>query len=1387
MRHLALLTLLLAALAARAQALTEDDLRWQANTGFNPQVHAAVEHSSDSEVFARVPYAYYPTTNTLEVAFDLAAAKKLLPPGTAVAGEVTAVRVRVLPATVTPEQRAAYAIFFAPPVTPPDPRTPIDAGTMPLDAKGRGYARFTLPALAAGDYQVEYTFGGATLNASRTFRRTGFPFEKNTLGTAHVVYAPFTPVQVEGAKVSVVDRTYTVNALGLFDSVVSKGRELLAKPMTLVGETADGAPIVWTPVRVKGEAKHPDLAVFTCTATSVIGTLTSTVSIEEDGCAKVEYTLQPAAAPVRVKSLRLEMALKDTEAPLCHLVGMNSMRHNYAGVVPRGGTVTWIEQPWRPARPQIADFPGMPPPSYQVWEAKQQMHWGSERWNFAPYVWLGAEERGLAWFGDTTQGYSTDGTTSLQRLFIEGNRVVLRVELIQRPVTLDTPRAFVFGLQASPTKPMPADWRGRRVPGGGGMSVVVWGGFNCADKVPANNDWSIVDKILEARGTGKADYAWLADYAKTHQYLGGGGGARPGTLKMSSLEDAKANGEPWLKSVNHFAGQVAGLAPGTGITVYFEEHQTSGMYPEVAEFMDEWSDSSFARYRYFEYPRTWGPEIRSAGAASYRDFAVYYANEWMRRGVGIYYDNTFPKVDRNRAHFADRNLTWSNSLWAHREYYRRVWKQSRALMAAGTSPMPLHIVGHITNCQVLPFTTWWDASLGVEQPGQWLPDTPPSAEAVKKSLDQWGFVIMPGPSKETPGQALPLPADYLRAMEMGRMAGLVPHYRHALRSEDAFGGLGIGFGSTDQGNDQAVRAHRCLSDAGMGLVHEIRGGDNSTPAVIALRRAMKEFGYGKPAVKVFNYWEETPFATVANPQVKWLAMTREGSTFTGFLLLQSYAPGAVTTTVRFPGGGVLVDVLSRERFVADGKGVATIPLDADYGTRALFVAASAKALSLLPTTPATRFIEDFELGLGPDAAVTGGSVVVIADPLVPDNHVLHLTPGHPAQNILVTKTAALEPTGDYTATYQFRLGAAPNGPGTQGLLRLGYRHLANKRYGFEIGLVADANGRVTFTAGEVRLVFDGGKSQPMQTTTVAPNGKKLGNPRLSLTDWHTVLIRVVGKHHVLALDGTIFFEGDDDTSLGGGLEIAPGWGLTSTSPVPTVDVDNIWITQTAGAAPLQVTDSWDDGHKNDVRLAALLRKYGAVGTFFIYPVNYVLYTKNPEAALKKDPFLITPHDAFVQAYAGMEMAAHGFEHPDMRKLTPEALAFQLTESKRVLEGWFNTPVVGMAYPGGAYNADVEAAVKKAGYLYARTVETAPCVFPAPDPYAVKVNVHHQHAGFWTACEEARAAGGVFYFWGHSYELKTEDDWRRLEYLVARLSADPTVQWVTNGTLFAPRK
>jgi len=58
----------------------------------------------------------------------------------------------------------------------------------------------------------------------------------------------------------------------------------------------------------------------------------------------------------------------------------------------------------------------------------------------------------------TRQGWITNDDQPELLAHRENGQFILRVMLINTPAMLDKPHKIVFGLQASPTKPMPANW-----------------------------------------------------------------------------------------------------------------------------------------------------------------------------------------------------------------------------------------------------------------------------------------------------------------------------------------------------------------------------------------------------------------------------------------------------------------------------------------------------------------------------------------------------------------------------------------------------------------------------------------------------------------------------------------------------------------------------------------------------------------------------------------------------------------------------------------------------------------------------------------------------------------------------------------------------------------
>jgi hypothetical protein len=87
-------------------------------------------------------------------------------------------------------------------------------------------------------------------------------------------------------------------------------------------------------------------------------------------------------------------------------------------------------------------------------------------------------------------------------------------------------------------------------------------------------------------------------------------------------------------------------------------------------------------------------------------------------------------------------------------------------------------------------------------------------------------------------------------------------------------------------------------------------------------------------------------------------------------------------------------------------------------------------------------------------------------------------------------------------------------------------------------------------------------------------------------------------------------------------------------------------------------------------------------------------------------------------------------------------------------------------------------------VYGRTCNAVTPCFPPEDPLLMPSDCHHSEPTFWERYEKAKlTSGGVFYFWGHSYEFTNEEQWAEIEEKVARITADPDVVWADLPSLF----
>lgn len=215
---------------------------------------------------------------------------------------------------------------------------------------------------------------------------------------------------------------------------------------------------------------------------------------------------------------------------------------------------------------------------------------------------------------------------------------------------------------------------------------------------------------------------------------------------------------------------------------------------------------------------------------------------------------------------------------------------------------------------------------------------------------------------------------------------------------------------------------------------------------------------------------------------------------------------------------------------------------------------------------------------------------------------------------------------------------------------------------------------------------------------------------------------------------------------------------------------------------MTVVQCWDDGVTADVRLIEILRKHGAKATFNL---NAGRHEKQRSGGwtYKGTEVGRLGWDEMRSVYEGFTIANHTLTHPRLEQIPADDARRDIVEGRERLQQFFGQPVLGFAYPFGSYNDTVLDLLREAGHVYGRTTKNVAQPFPPENAMAFHANCHFLAPDFWKRYEAARA-GGVFYFWGHSYELISDAMWAAFEAQIARISADPRARWTDVVDLFA---
>jgi peptidoglycan-N-acetylglucosamine deacetylase len=215
---------------------------------------------------------------------------------------------------------------------------------------------------------------------------------------------------------------------------------------------------------------------------------------------------------------------------------------------------------------------------------------------------------------------------------------------------------------------------------------------------------------------------------------------------------------------------------------------------------------------------------------------------------------------------------------------------------------------------------------------------------------------------------------------------------------------------------------------------------------------------------------------------------------------------------------------------------------------------------------------------------------------------------------------------------------------------------------------------------------------------------------------------------------------------------------------------------------MKVIQCWDDGIVDDVRLTHILRRYSAKAAFSLNPGLNLEERSFGWVHEGREVWRLSAGE-LPGVYDGFEICSHSITHPCLTEVSAKRLAWEVGASRDILQGIFKRPVFGFCYPFNACNETVKAALRSAGYVWARGGQNDEGIFPPRDPLEYNFSCHFLSSDFWPRFNDAKRRNAVFSFWGHSCEIKNETMWQEFEAMIEKISSDPNTEWSFINDLF----
>ncbi len=263
------------------------------------------------------------------------------------------------------------------------------------------------------------------LNRHASLRKPEWVHTKE--GYSDEVLPPWTPVEARSkpdgtVEVGVWGRRHVFGPTPFPQQIETRGADILASPISLSGRL-DGEAIAWKDGRVSLKETSKTAASLEQVFEDERATLRVDTNIEYDGHMLFECEIK-ARRDLSVEELTLNIPLRTRHATLCW----------GDSVYPRDSKI--------------------PMKRYNIGAVR-----GDLSFRFSPNIWLGDEERGLAWQAESDEDWHYADEQKAIEILPRGDTTTFRANLVNVPTRLAKGEAlhYKFALLATPMKPMLRD------------------------------------------------------------------------------------------------------------------------------------------------------------------------------------------------------------------------------------------------------------------------------------------------------------------------------------------------------------------------------------------------------------------------------------------------------------------------------------------------------------------------------------------------------------------------------------------------------------------------------------------------------------------------------------------------------------------------------------------------------------------------------------------------------------------------------------------------------------------------------------------------------------------------------------------------------------------